>query len=300
MNCNIVRGILLSMIRGIILDVDGVIVGSKKGYNWPMPHPDVIVALKRLREKGIFVSLCTGKGTFAIKGIVEAAHLDNLHIGDGGAVVMDFLRNVVVEKHVIAGDQAQRVIAMLQSRGTYVEVYTVEGYYVQRHAVGHITTEHTAILNREPVIVDLLGEVVSSNDVVKVMPVAKDENEKQEIIAAFAPFAGLLSLQWGIHPTALPLQFGIVTAPNISKRHGALTIAKHTHIPLAQILGVGDGMSDWNFIELCGFAGIMGNASEDLKRIAVTKDEGKYHIGPSVDENGLLELFDHFGLRRRI
>ena len=47
----------------------------------------------------MFVSLCTGKGTFAIREIVEAAHLDNLHIGDGGAVVMDFLKNQVIEKH---------------------------------------------------------------------------------------------------------------------------------------------------------------------------------------------------------
>lgn len=286
------------MIKGIILDVDGVIVGSKKGFNWPMPHPDVIAALKQLREKGIFVTLCTGKGTFAIKDIVKAAGLNNLHIGDGGAVVMDFLNNVVIDKHVIAGEEAGQVVTMLLRRGAYVEIYTVDEYYVQKDTVGQITTQHTAILGREPVIVDSLDEVVKSHEIVKVMPVAKDENEKQEIITAFEPFADTLSLQWGIHPTALPLQFGIITAQNISKRHAALTIAKHTGIPLEQTLGVGDGMTDWNFIELCGYAGIMGNASEDLKRIAATKGEKNYHISPSVDENGLLEIFEHFGLRK--
>lgn len=284
------------MIRGIILDVDGVIVGSKKGYNWPMPHPDVIAALKNLRQQGIIISLCTGKGTFAIKDIVEAAHLDNLHIGDGGAVVMDFLNNVVIDKHVIAGDKAGQVVSMLLRRGAYVEIYTVDGYYVQKDAVGRITTQHNAILGREPIIVGSLGGVVNSHEVVKVMPVAKDENEKQEIITSFLPFTDTLSLQWGIHPTALPLQFGIITAQNISKKHAALTIAKHTGIPLEQTLGVGDGMTDWNFIEPCGFAGVMGNASEDLKRVAVTKGEGSYHIGPSVDENGLLEILEHFRL----
>lgn len=283
------------MIRGIILDVDGVIVGSKKGMNNPMPHPAIIAALKHIREQGIFVSLCTGKGTFAIKDIVEAAHLNNLHIGDGGAVVMDFLNNVVMDKHVIAGDVAGRVVAMLLRRAAYVEIYTVDGYYVQKDAVGQITTQHNAILGREPIIVGSLGEVVNSHEVVKVMPVAKDENEKQEIITSFLPFADSLSLQWGIHPTALPLQFGIITAQNISKKHAALTIAKHTGIPLEQTLGVGDGMTDWNFIELCGFAGVMGNASEDLKSIAATKGEGHYYIGPSVDENGVLEIFKHYG-----
>lgn len=288
------------MIKGIILDVDGVIVGSKKGYNWPMPHPDIITALKQLRQRGIFVSLCTGKGTFAIKDIVIAAYLNNLHIGDGGAVVMDFLSNSVVDKHIIAKDLAGNVVSMLLGRGWYVEVYTLDSYFILKQNVGNITGQHTAILNREPVIVDSLDEVVSSHEIVKVMPVARDENEKQEIIAAFAPFAARLSLQWGIHPMALPLQFGIITAQHISKKHAALTIARHTGVPLVQTLGVGDGMSDWNFIELCGFAGIMGNASEELKRIAATKGEGHYYIGPSVDENGVLEIFDHFGVRTRL
>lgn len=285
------------MIRGVILDVDGVIVGSKKGYNWPMPHPDVIAALKRLRQRGIFVSLCTGKGTFAIKDIVQAAHLNNLHIGDGGAVVMDFLNNIVIDKHIIAGDIAGNVVSMLLGYGWYVEVYTLDSYFILKQNVGNITGKHTEILNREPVIVDSLLEVVSSHEIVKVMPVARDESEKREIIDAFAPFADRLSLQWGIHPTALPLQFGIITARNISKKHAARTISRHTRIPLEQTLGVGDGMVDWNFIELCGFAGIMGNASDDLKRIAATKGEGHYYIGPSVDENGVLEIFEHFELR---
>jgi len=46
------------MIKGLILDVDGVLIGRKKGYNWPEPHPLVIQTLKLLREKGIIVSLC--------------------------------------------------------------------------------------------------------------------------------------------------------------------------------------------------------------------------------------------------
>lgn len=284
------------MIRGIILDVDGVIVGSKKGYNWPMPHHDVIAALKELREKGIFVSLCTGKGTFAIKDIVKAAQLNNLHIGDGGAVVMDFLNNEVVEKHCVEKEDAKNILTVLTSCRTYVEVYTVDGYYIGKDTVSDITTKHTEILGREPIIVNSLFNIVSTQEIVKIMPVAKDENEKQEIIAVFAPFADTLSLQWGVHPTAVPLQFGIITAPNISKKHAALTIARHTQIPLEQTLGVGDGMSDWNFMELCGFVGIMGNASEDLKHIAATKGEGNYYIGPSVNENGLLAIFEHFGL----
>ncbi|KKR03169.1 MAG: hypothetical protein UT26_C0008G0030, partial [Microgenomates group bacterium GW2011_GWC1_39_12] len=38
----------MANIKGIILDVDGVIVGEKIEFNSPYPHPDVIQTLKSL------------------------------------------------------------------------------------------------------------------------------------------------------------------------------------------------------------------------------------------------------------
>ena len=35
------------MIKAIILDVDGVIIGEKIDKKTPHPHPDVVAALKR-------------------------------------------------------------------------------------------------------------------------------------------------------------------------------------------------------------------------------------------------------------
>ena len=65
-------------------------------------------------------------------------------------------------------------------------------------------------------------------------------------------------------------------------------------VPLENILAVGDSASDWQFIELCGYAGAMGNASEKLKRLVATKEEGHYCIGNSVNENGIIEILNYF------
>lgn len=285
------------MIKGIILDVDGVIVGGKKGYNWPNPHPDVIRALRKLRSKGVFISLCTGKGTFAIRGIVEAANLDNLHIGDGGAVVVDFLNNTIIEKHIVGTDIVLHVLEIYQQQDVYVELYTIDGYYVQQNMLSDITKKHTAILYRAPIIVESLQEAVRSLDIVKIMPIAKDEHDKQNVITLFEPFKRALSLQWGVHPTALPLQFGIITLQNISKKQAAVTISKNTKVSLANTLGVGDGMTDWEFMQLCGYVGAVGNASEQLKNMIFSRKNNTGFIGPGVDENGLLGILEHFGLK---
>jgi Cof subfamily protein (haloacid dehalogenase superfamily) len=284
------------MIKGIILDVDGVIVGGKNGYNWPEPHPEIIHALKTIRSSGIFVSLCTGKGTFAIKKIVESAHLDNLHIGDGGAIVVDVLNSQVIAKHTVDSNTVVEMVRTFQNKNTYLELYTQDGYYIQKNSVGDITDKHQAILYKEPTIVDSLIDLVNHLDVVKIMPIARDEEDKQRVIQLFQKINSGLSLQWGVHPTALPYQFGIITAKGISKRQAANVISAATGVTFKNMLGVGDSLTDWEFIELCSYGGVMGNASEDLKLKVKTKSVGNYFIGSSVDENGLLDIFKFFGL----
>lgn len=285
----------MDTIKGLILDVDGVLVGGKKGYNWPNPHPLIIETLKSLRAKGIVVSLCTGKGTFSIKNIVEAAHLDNVHIGDGGAIVVDFLHDKVIDSHIIERDIVEKTVTLLQQRGIYVELYTKDEYYIQKDFVGDKTAKHIEVLNKEPTIVPSLTEISHQLDIVKIMPIADDEQDKQRIIDLVGREINGLSLQWGIHPTALPYQFGIITAKGISKRQAARVISEYTSVPLDNYLGIGDGMTDWQFMEICGFAGVMGNGSQELKDKILGKGERGF-VGGSVDENGVLDILKHFNV----
>ena len=50
-------------IKALILDIDGVIVGQKKGFNSPHPHESVILALKKIKKNGTSISLCKQKWT---------------------------------------------------------------------------------------------------------------------------------------------------------------------------------------------------------------------------------------------
>jgi HAD superfamily hydrolase (TIGR01484 family) len=271
------------------------LVGAKEGYNWPLPHPQVIQALKSLREKGMIVSLCTGKGTFAIKQIVELAHLDNVHIGDGGAIMIDILNNKIIRQYIIDTPKAVEALKMLLSHKIYTEIYTKDGYFIERGQINDKTEKHKAILSKEPNIVESLIEEVGKLNIVKIMPVADDESQKKLIIDLFKTFESVLSLQWAVHPTALPYQFGIITVKGISKKQAALTISEYTGVPLEEFLGVGDGMVDWQFMEICGYAGAMGNASQELKDKVKLKKENGY-IGKSVDENGLIDILENFKL----
>src|SRR5882672_10274025 len=102
------------MIKAIILDVDGVIIGEKIGYNSPHPHQDVVDVLKKVRENGIAVCLCTAKPYYSISEEIKGSNLHNPHISDAGAVIIDPIDNIIVEKHVLDKALVKDILQVLQ------------------------------------------------------------------------------------------------------------------------------------------------------------------------------------------
>ncbi len=284
------------MIKAIILDVDGVIVGEEAGFNFPLPHAEVMERLRSIREKGIPISLCTSRPHWSVEKIITGAELDNLHISLAGGVIIDPIDNVVLEKHPIEPIKAREVTQMYLENGAYTELYTLDNYILQADQVrDFLTTQHAKILQKQPLIVDSLLDEIDKHEIFKVMPVGTDESDRIRLNALFEPFAEDLVISWAIHPSANPHKFANITARGISKRQATTTLAQNLGIQPSEILGVGDGISDWQFMELCGYAAAMGNASNNLKELVTSRDE-KSFIGQSVDQNGILGIFDHFGL----
>ena len=283
------------MIKAIILDVDGVIVGEKIGYNSPYPHRDVIKRLKEIRRKGIPISLCTAKPHYSIQKIIDDAGLNNLHITNGGGVVIDPIDNVILKKHIIDKNQSKKVIGHFLDNDAYTEFYSVAEYFIQENQKSDLTKIHTHILQREPHIVTSLVNEAKKREIVKIMPIAKNEEDKKRLINLFESFKNELTLSWGIHPIALPHLFGIITAKGISKKQAAMEIAISEKVKPEEMLGIGDSTSDWQFIEQCGYAGAMENASNELKELVKIKGKQSF-IGKSDDENGILDILNYFEL----
>lgn len=284
------------MIKGIILDVDGVIVGEKIGFNSPYPHPDVIARLKSIEEKGVSISLCSGKPHKSIEKIIDDAALHNLHITNGGSVVIDPIDNVLLKSHIIDKQAVRGVLKTYLDSGVYTEVYSVDEYFIQTDMRRPLTETHTHIMQSEPHAVTSLLDEVDRIDVVKIMPIAVDPEDKERLIKLFEPFKDVLTLSWGVHPVANPHQFGIITAKGISKQQAVMEISEYSGISPSEFLGIGDSTSDWQFIEQCGYAGTLRNGTDELKELIATKGTQGFIATKSVDENGILEIFDKFGL----
>lgn len=283
------------MIRALILDIDGVLVGEKIGYNTPYPHADVIHRLKTISSAGIPVILCTAKPHYSITSIVESANLTNPHITFAGGIVIDTIKNTVIESHPIPAPLANSVLRACLAGNFYMELYTRDAYYVLKAQVSDLTRVHTHILQREPILVDSLEAIAEKHEIYKILPIVPDESGIPKVTEAVSPFIDSIETTWSIHPIANPHQFCNIAPKNISKRQATLNVLSHLGIDPKDTLSVGDSTSDWKFMELTGLTATLKNGQNPLKKL-VTERGSSGFIGGHVDANGSISIFDHFGL----
>jgi hydroxymethylpyrimidine pyrophosphatase-like HAD family hydrolase len=143
-------------IKAIIADVDGVMVGREEGVNFPLPHDDIITALRRVGQN-IPIILCSAKFRTAIDGIILQADLANPHITDGGALIINPLGEPeIIEQNVI--DRAI-VLDYLAIDNAATELYTAQTVYLQKDDDAAFVRKRSQLLQTQPVMVDSLIEI---------------------------------------------------------------------------------------------------------------------------------------------
>ena len=208
------------MIRAIITDIDGVIIGDKIGFNSPYPNGMVINRFKQIRSLGTPIILCSGKPHYAIGKIISDCALNNPHITDGGAIIIDPITNTILKKHIIDASLVSQIVSAYINADMYVEIYTPASYIIQKSQIREpLTKLHTHILQTPPIVVDDLTKESLLHEVIKVVPIAVNIEDASRLNLIFHPFDTKLSLAVNVHPIANPHQFGLITARGVSKNN---------------------------------------------------------------------------------
>jgi HAD superfamily hydrolase (TIGR01484 family) len=284
------------MVKALVIDVDGVIVGKRLGINFPLPTKQVINVLRSLNKKGIPVVLCTAKFNHAVKEIITQAELHNPHITDGGALIIDPLNDKIIKTHFFNKALARQIVSTAIKNHIYTEVYGVNDYYLQKNHISQFTETRMKILQKEHIAVASILDRLQDIDVIKIINFAHNMEEKRQIEALHKGITEQIHAIWSTHPAMYPTEGMILTIKGVSKKTATQEVFDYLKISLHEALGVGDSLADWNFMSLCKYAGVVGNASNELMTKAKLKGEGNYFFAPSADEDGFLQILDYFKL----
>ncbi len=268
----------------IFLDIDGTL--TEAGSN--VPPKSALEAIRKTREKGNLVYLCTGRNLGMLAPVLRYGFDGVVALGGGIVTVND----EVIFDCPMRQDQFELTMDVLHRNGVFRTIETKEmtygdedlGDFLKNAEGGNSEIERW----RKALSQDLGIRPMSEYDgrpVYKVVIMCTDEDQLKEPRALLEK-----DFQFAIQDVAAHHCLnGDLVNRAFDKGQGIRRVCEHLGVRIEDTYGFGDSMNDLEMIETVGIGVCMENGSPALKEISDL-------IAPAVTEDGLYKAFEQLGL----
>ena len=265
--------------RLLVVDIDGTLLGKDRTISTEDKE-----ALAKVRDSGIQVALSTGRVTRACLGILNQLSLDGYHIFFDGALVAGPERGEEVYVEPLSPAVLKEAIKFVRREGIPLELYSATHYFAERGTWS--TAVHRQFFGTPPTMVDFTG-LWERERIIKGNLVITTPEEAAKAAGFQRQFGNSFHFSQAMTPAYPGVVFINILAPEVSKGKALEVLASHLGIPLPEVIAVGDGTNDISLLATAGLGIAMGNAHDEVKRIAD-------YITLDVDHSGLAAAINKF------
>ncbi len=259
-----------------MVDIDGTLIGEDSTIS-----PENREALARARQRGIYISLSTGRSLNACRSIIEELSLDGCHISFDGALVSSPHPDEEVYARPISQSGVRQMVEDARYRGLNLELYSAKDYFAEQETWS--SRAHRQFFGIDPTLTDFSGiwqrEIILKGGVVPTTP-----EEESKTDAFCLQFSSSLHFSQARTPAFPGIVFINILAPEVSKGKALEALARHLGVPVSQVMAVGDGSNDVPLLSAAGLAVAMGNARSEVKAVAdyVTLDVHQHGLAAAI------------------
>ena len=265
--------------RLLVVDVDGTLLDREGAISARDGE-----ALAQARRLGIHVSLSTGRVIKACLAIINQLSLDGCHIFFNGALVSDLSRDSEVYARPLKKAVVRQLVDFAHENDIYLELYTAGGYFIERETWS--ADIHRRFFGLEPMVVDF-GQLGPRERLLKGELVVRSPEEKAKARRLQQRFRKSLDFSVARTPAYPDVEFINIVDPGVSKGKALRALASHLGVGMSEVMAIGDGTNDIPLFKAAGLAVAMGNAHDEVKKVAdyVTLD---------IDHSGLAAAVERF------
>jgi Cof subfamily protein (haloacid dehalogenase superfamily) len=263
-------------IRLIALDLDGTLVGPDLTI-----RPRVRSAIARARERGVAITIVTGRMLAAARPFAQQLGIDGALVCYQGAAIFNVGTGAILQMTPVRQDVTREVLAWAEERNIHAQCYADDVLYVQ--SINRFSKRYTDLAKVEPTVVPSLREAFADRPTIKLVLV-DDPGPAAEHLAALKPLLGDRA-----YLTRSNVDFVEVLDPNVNKGVALAFVAQQYGTTAEETLAVGDAWNDLPLLEAAGIGVAMGSGPPELleKADAVVAD---------VEHDGVAEAIERFVL----
>jgi Cof subfamily protein (haloacid dehalogenase superfamily) len=261
----------MTRIALVVSDVDGTLLTKDKILTEGTKR-----AVRRLEESGVGFTITSSRPTIGMRFLIEPLQI-TLPVGAfNGSSIVDAQLNPI-EQHLIPASAVRRSIDVLDEFGVDVWLFTNEQWLARSGDGAYVPLEKRTI-KTDPTIVPDFKPYLSS--ACKLVGACADAVLLQRCEAA-------MQKALGAQATAVRSQsyYLDVTPPGCDKGTFVQAIAKRLKISTDAVATVGDMQNDLAMFRTSGISIAMGNATDDVKKLAT-------HVTTSNHDEGFAGAID--------
>ena len=263
----------------LALDMDGTLLTSQKKIS-----PRTLQAVTELSRRGVYVVTSTGRNLAEISDFRE--ELKAMHFGIllSGGMVFDFGNDEPIKVHGLDEKIILQLIDFGLDERAMIHLHTVRHSIAREDDINHMDAFGMGIyqdmFNRICVRCDDFKKFVSEHpgEVIKVNLYHRGEESRDRNLARIQPLNLSISFAEAFNLEMSPA--------NITKGSGLVELCEHLKIDLAETVAIGDAHNDTEILQTAGLGVAMGNASDEIKRLAdfVTLDNDHDGVAAAIEK----------------
>ncbi|CDF58682.1 Cof-type HAD-IIB family hydrolase [Thermobrachium celere] len=272
----------------IAMDMDGTLLNSKKEVT--EYTKDV---LRRAAKEGVKLVVCTGRIFTSAKSYARIIGTKAPIIASNGAYIREKDREEVIYEKYINKDTLIKIIKVSREWGFYPHIYTTDTIYSEKliHSSLNYTRWNETVPEDEKInikIVDRLEDVVNKEgeNFLKVVVMAdEDQIERLQGLKKY------IRENMDVSVFSSYVNNFEVMDKEVSKGRALKILAEYFGINKEEIICFGDNENDKTMFEFAGFPVAMGNAEEEIKKIAA-------YVTDTNDNDGVAKAIEKFVLNK--
>lgn len=265
------------MYKIVAIDIDGTLLNSNEKVTERTKN-----AIKKAKKKGVTVVLATGRPIEGVLRFLEelGMYTDNDYVlSYNGALVQKTLNKSIIAKMTLKGSDLHYLKGLSDKFKVNIHCFHEEKGLITSKISKY--TELEAKINDIEVNEISFDEVIENDVIIKVMMI--DDPEILGPVMEKLP-KEVFEKYTVVRSTPYFLEF---LNKDSNKGAGLDLLAKHLGIKQEEIIAIGDAGNDIHMIEYAGLGIAMGNAFDEVKKIA-------NYITDTNDNEGVAKAIEKF------
>lgn len=263
----------------LAVDLDGTVLNEQKKIS-----PRTKAAIDDLIKCGVYVVVSTGRGLAEISDYRADFKDMNYGILISGGLIYDFLRDEPIKLHALDEKTILQLIDFGLEENAMIHLHTIRESIAREDDIQNMAAFDMAIYQSmfkrvcrrcddfKKYVREHPGEVVKVN-LYHRDKISRDKNfERISKLNLSISYAEACNLE--------------VSPANITKASGLCELCDFLKIDLAETVAIGDADNDREILQTAGLAIAMGNASDEIKKLAdfVTLDNDSDGVAAAIEK----------------